>query len=178
MSEQKLINSLIAGDEAAFKEFVLKYQNLVFRTCYAVLKNKEDAEDCAQEVFIKTYENISKFAGACKISTWLYRISLNRALSVKRKLKRIIMESFDLLDNIKISNYGTDVNPPFGDHEAVLLNAIERLPKKQKKIFLLNHIEELPPKEIALILEMNLNSVEVNISRAKKKVKEFILDSI
>ena len=82
-----MIEEIKKGDAKAFEQFVLNYQGLVFNTCYSFLNHREDAEDVAQEVFIDAYRSIGSFRGDASVSTWLYRLSMNKSLDFIRSKK-------------------------------------------------------------------------------------------
>src|SRR5208337_3075352 len=88
MDDKELIHRLSNRDELAFREIVEKYEKLVFNTCYHILQQSMDAEDIAQEVFVEVFESIHQFRNESRLSTWLYRISINKSLNHLRKVKR------------------------------------------------------------------------------------------
>ncbi len=88
LNEQDLIERLKDGDEAAFRELVTSWQDMVYNTALGIVQNELDAEDVAQEVFVKAFESIHGFKGESKVSTWLYRITVTRSLDYLRSRKR------------------------------------------------------------------------------------------
>ena len=88
MNEQALIERLKQGDQTAFKEIVETWQDMVYNTAVGILQSVEEAEDVSQEVFVQVYESIHTFKGESKFSTWLYRITLSKAMDLIRKKKR------------------------------------------------------------------------------------------
>ena len=88
MTDQELIDQIQSGSQSAFRHLVDKYQVLVFNTCIGFVGNRQSAEDLSQDVFIETYRSISKFRGEAKLSTWLYRISVNKSLNHIRDHKK------------------------------------------------------------------------------------------
>ena len=88
-SEAELIRQLQQGEQEAFKNVVDLYQDMVYNTVLSIVQNDEDAEDIAQEVFVQVYQSVSSFKGEAKFSTWLYRITIAKALDhVKRKKRK------------------------------------------------------------------------------------------
>src|SRR5512145_2582027 len=87
MTDPELIKKLIDRDDLAFRVLVTNYQALVFNACYNLIRVREDAEDIAQDVFIEIYESIHLFRNESKLSTWLYRIAINKSLNHIRKNK-------------------------------------------------------------------------------------------
>ncbi len=182
MSDAEIIENLQLGNEQAFKELVEKYQKPVVNTCFGILHNKDDAEDVAQDVFIEVFRSVQNFRADSKISTWLYRISVNRSLNfIRDNKKRKWFHSFD--DIVKSKNSGLENlisakndNPDFGienlQRTNMLHEAINSLPKNQKIAFSLNKYEDLSYKEISEIMEVSVSSVESLIHRAKKNLQK------
>jgi RNA polymerase sigma factor (sigma-70 family) len=88
VTENQLINGIQSGDESAFRELVEAFQKQVFNTCNAIVHNTHDADDLSQEVFIEVFRSAGSFRGDSKLSTWIYRIAVNKALNHIRHLKR------------------------------------------------------------------------------------------
>jgi RNA polymerase sigma-70 factor (ECF subfamily) len=182
MSEAEIIQKLIQGDETAFKQLVDKYTQLVVNTCYGLLHNSEDAEDIAQEVFIEVYRSVHKFRADSKISTWLYRIAVNRSLNfIRDNKKNKWFQSFQ--DSVKEKNSNIpkliahdSENPDFNlekiQRANMLYEAINKLPENQKIAFTLNKYEDLSYKEISEVMEISVSSVESLIHRAKKNLQK------
>lgn len=183
--ESLLIKNLKKGNEYSFKEVVEQYKNKVVNTCYGLVYNKEDAEDIAQEVFIEVFQSIHKFKQDSSLSTWIYRISVNKSLDHLRKKNRkkrwgkligISTENTSNFESFIISNQ-TPVTQ-FEDKERIeiLRWAINSLPENQKISLTLFYNEELSYKEIAEIMRLSLSSIESLIHRAKKNLKELLSD--
>jgi RNA polymerase sigma-70 factor (ECF subfamily) len=182
MSEQEIIEQLKQGSEAAFKKLVEHNQLLVVNTCYGMVQNREDAEDIAQDVFIEVFRNIHQFRSDAKLSTWLYRIAVNRSLNhIRDNKKRKWFQSFE--DQVaaknsefrKIQSSLTD-QPEYeveNEQRAVILRtAIDSLPNNQKIAFSLSKYEELSYQEIADVMELSVSSVESLLFRAKKGLQK------
>ena len=88
MPDTEIIEQLKQGNEKAFRILVENYQKLVVNTCYGMVHNREDAEDIAQDVFVEVYRNVDSFRADAKLSTWLYRIAVNRSLNHIRDNKK------------------------------------------------------------------------------------------
>lgn len=157
-------------------------KTMVYNLALSFLQNTEDAEDITQEVFIEVYNSFYKFNGNSTISTWIYRITVNKALDFIRKKKRkkrfsiinrlFATEEFDIESN-QIAHF---------DHPGVLMeqkeNArlifklIDELKENQKTAFILFHLEDLSQKQIAEIMGISTKAVELLVRRAKLKLKE------
>jgi len=176
MVDANLIRRLQLQEEGAFKELVEEYQNLIFNTCFGFLHNIEEAEDVAQEVFIQVFKSISKFRGDSKLSTWIYRIAVNRSLNKIRSRKSKFLVALDSVFEAN-KNPGTSFpKTPYDSLEnkeraQVLHLAIDKLPVNQKKVFILSKYRGLPNKKIAEVLNVSLSSVEALMNRSKKNLR-------
>ncbi len=186
MEEQQFITLLQEGTNLAYGQLLDEYQQKVFATCISFVPNQEDAEDIAQEVFIEVFKSIHKFKGDSKLSTWIYRISVNKSLEfIRRKntKKRFgFMQS--LLGNdmpIDKSAYFTEFNHPGiqlenKEKSELLFAAINKLPEAQRMVYTLNKIEDLSYQEVSAITEKSISSIESLLFRAKKNLKEILHD--
>lgn len=185
VDEIALINELKNGHEAAFRSLVDTYRDLVVNTCYSMVHSREDAEDIAQEVFIEVHRSIGNFRAESKISTWLYRISINRSLNFirdnkRKKWFRTLEETFQGKNNEPHIS-GSNANHPEGQVEneqraRILHSAIDSLPENQKIAFTLNKYDDLSYQEIAAVMEVSLSSVESLIHRAKTNLQKKLYD--
>lgn len=181
--EPKLLKELRSGDRRAFRKLVEKTQDNVYNTCFSFVKNKQDAEDIAQQVYIEVHKNISKFREDAKLSTWMYRIAVNRSLNhIKSKKRHQQVHSLDEMmasEHIRelpaVDNSTDDNEFEYKRKIAILQMAIETLPENQKIAVNLNKFEHLPYQEVAEIMGMSLSAVSALLNRAKislqKKVK-------
>ncbi len=182
MTETEIIQKLQQGNEQAFKQLVEKYQKLVVNTCFSMVHNTEDAEDIAQDVFIEVYRSVGSFRADSKLSTWLYRIAVNRSLNFIRDNKRKKwLRSFEETVSGKKSQLqnvaeGGSENPGMelesSQRAHILHQAIGSLPENQKTAFTLNKYEELSYKEISEVMQLSVSSVESLIHRAKLNLQK------
>lgn len=179
--ENELVIEIQSGCSKAFRTLVEQYQNHVLNTCYRFVLNREDAEDIAQEVFVEVYRSISRFKGKSKLSTWIYRIAVNKSLDFIRKEKRKKRssqkkESLDSGEdrNILLSDHDGDPEQSFVLEEdlLVLRDAVNRLPEKQQVVFTLSKYDDINNKEIADIMGITLSSVESLMHRAKVNLRK------
>ncbi len=167
------------GDISAFEELVLKYQDRIYNLCRHMLGNIHDAEDAAQDTFIKAYHNLDNFRPEASFYTWLYRIAVNTCLDYK---KRPFFESF-----FKEADEGEDyIDEPASDRPSpeklyeskqiglALHNGIRNLPLKLRTAIVLKEIEGLSYEEIADILEVSIGTVKSRISRAREELKQHL----
>ena len=183
MTESEIINQLQQGNESAFRELVENYQKLVINTCNGMIHNRDDAEDVAQEVFIEVFRSIKNFRSDSKISTWLYRIAVNRSLNFIRDNRR--KKWFHSIEDNETNSgkskvYGLasarEENPDFGmesgQRAQILFESIGSLPKNQQVAFTLSKYEDLSYKEISEVMNLSVSSVESLIFRAKKNLQK------
>lgn len=182
LTEPVLISALKQKSELAFRELVKTYQDMVFNTCLGILRDVEEAEESAQDVFIEVYKSVAKFRGDAKLSTWIYRIATTKCLEKIRKRKA--KKRFAFLSSLsgsyqadfdKISNF---VHPGIqmeqSENAKALFNAIEQLAENQRVAFTLHKVEGLPYEEIAQIMKVSLSSVESLMFRAKQNLKKLL----
>ena len=165
-----------------FDQLVSEYKNKIFNTCLGFVKNQEDAEDLAQEVFIEVYKKLDTFRGASKIGTWLYRIAVNKSLEFIRKGKAEKRKA-----EMHCSGKGSELvsdrfyHPGLSlenkERGAILFEAIDSLSEHQKVAFTLQKVEGLTQSEVAQVMERSEGSVESLLHRAKEnlrmKLKEY-----
>ncbi len=188
MTEQQLISGIKEGDEQAFKELVDKYQELVVNVCNSFLHDRDDALDVSQEVFIKVFHSVDTFKGDSKISTWLYRIAVNKSLNFLRSKKRKnIFSSLDLLlegeqnnpaDSVADSEENAEEQISRNEDIERVIAVIDQLPKKQKTAINLNKFEGLSYKEISEIMNISVTETGVLINRAKSKIQKQMIHKI
>ena len=180
--ESVLIKRIKSGDHLAFEEIVDQYKQMVINTCIGLLHHNEDAEDVAQEVFIEIYQSIHQFREASKLSTWIYRIAINKSLNFIRKKKgsRWIrsIESFftgEKKQVLEIPDKQSDQPEELLEKKEradKLYHAIDSLSENQRIAFTLHKYDDLPYKEIAEVMNLSLSAVESLIHRAKKNLQK------
>ena len=180
--ETELIELLKRKDRAAFKTIVETWQDMVYNTALGILQNAEDAEDVTQEAFIQVFESVSSFKGESKFSTWMYRITVSKAMDHIRKKKR--KKRFAFIQSLYGKNDGPVIDPPDFFHPgvsmenkenaAVLFKAVEQLPSNQKTVFVLNKVEGLSYIEIGNILKITDSAVDALLQRAKANLKKIL----
>jgi RNA polymerase sigma-70 factor (ECF subfamily) len=182
--EQLLVEGLKNKQKAAFAQLVADFQHMVFNTALGIIQNREEAEDVAQEVFIQVYESIGQFKGESKLSTWLYRITITKALDCQRRKQR--KKRFAVVPSLFGINNEVLIDPPDFIHPGVtmenkersviLFRAIDRLPENQKVAFLLIKIEDKTYQEVADIMRTSVGAVESYMHRAKQNLRKMLED--
>ncbi len=165
-NELELINQILAGEQARYALIVQKYKSYVFTIALRILQNRFDAEEAAQDAFVKAYQNLGAFNRQAKFSTWLYRIAVNTAISHHRKNNR-------RLENIEsaIREYHQDEESSLEkmDKTKFMNRAMEKLTEADRAALTLFYLKELSLEEIAEVMNMQANTIKVRLHRARQR---------
>jgi RNA polymerase sigma factor (sigma-70 family) len=179
LEEKELISRLVQKDEVAFKWLVETYRNKVYNTVLNILQDDADADDSTQEVFIRVYEAISSFKHQSSLSTWIYRISVRKALDKLRKRKtrqqlRKILPWWMPEENKSVSGNFDHPGVTLENKQkaAVLFKAIDALPEKQKVAITLIKVQGMNYEEASAIMNQSIKAIESLISRAKQNLEK------
>lgn len=182
MEERELIQNIQSGEPEAFRRLYDAFQDHVYNTAMGFLHNSEDAQDITQDVFIELFRSFSSFRGDSRLSTWVYRITVNKSLNLLRKKRPSLMHRV----------FGTGPGPlpdptdPQPDPSQTIENkelrlqltrAIDALPEKQRTAFILDKFEDLSYKEIANVMELSLPAVESLLFRARRQLQRSLLST-
>jgi RNA polymerase sigma factor (sigma-70 family) len=174
LTDIELINQTLAGNQSAYADLVKRHQRFIFTLAQRFAKNREDAEEIAQDCFIKAYRSLASFQQQSKFSTWLYRIVYTTAMTHLRK-KRIQTDSIDDEGtSIQVANQGgMDMNLAERKSRSYYLNlAIGQLLPDDATIITLFYNGEQSLEEIAETLGMEANTVKVKLFRARQRLKD------
>ena len=175
-SDYKLAVSAAKGDVQSFEKLVEIYFTGIVGVCFNITGNIHDAEDCAQESFIKAFRNISRYDGSASFFTWIYRIAVNTCYDLKRKEKRNFSVSLDEPAETSDGAVYLQLADDKADPEEELINKfsderinqiIDSLPETYSRILRLRDIQGLSYKEIASIEEINEGTVKSRLARAR-----------
>src|SRR2546427_2386295 len=170
--EASLLDRLRRGDPRAFEDLVIAYQHRVFGVALRMLGNRAEAEEVAQEVFLRVHKAIGDFRGEAKLSTWLYaiasRLCLNRLASGER---RAVREGEETLTRLASGRPGPGDELERNELEAALHRAIAELPEERRIVVVLRDLEGLAYEEIAAALELELGTVRSRLHRARMDLK-------
>ncbi len=175
-----------AEKEIEFRSLFAMYKNRVFNTSLGLVQNWHDAEDVTQEVFVNLHQNLASFKGQAQLSTWIYRITINKSLDFlkARQAKKRSGFLVSLFGSKSDDEQPIDV-PDFvhpgvqlerKESAAALFRAINQLSEQQKVAFTLAKVEDLSYQEIADILQTTIPSVESLLFRAKQNLKKLLRD--
>ncbi len=179
--DTNITDRLKKREEAAFRELIEEYGQLVFRTCMGILHDRQDADDVTQEVFIEVFRSVDRFRADARISTWLYRIALNKSLNYLRDNRRhrdslVSREATAAGLSAAVSGEGPLETLQAKERKEILERTLSSLPEKQKKAFVLSKYEDLSYKQISEVMKLSVSSVESLIFRAKKNLQKKLLD--
>lgn len=154
-----------------------KYKSYVFTIAFKILNNKEDAEEAAQDTFIKGFQALSKFNGQSKYSTWLYRIAFNTSISYKRK-RKIEVSGLEHLEN-KISSSEEATNQlNKQDQRVIIEKVLNSLNPIDATIITLFYLKEHNLEEISKITGLTLSAIKVKLFRSRKKMAEELKNNL
>lgn len=179
----QLLSDIRSGSADAFKQLVSQYQDKVFSTAIGMVQDNGMAEDIAQEVFITVYKSMHTFNERSSLSTWIYRITVNKCLDhlrAKSRQKRGVFSRLFSTDDKESADIATFDHPGMQlerkENARYLFEAIQTLPDNQKTVFVLAHIEELPQKDIADIMNLSIKAIESLLQRAKANLRKKLSD--
>ncbi|AZU59990.1 RNA polymerase sigma factor SigW [Neobacillus mesonae] len=177
---KKRIKQVIKGDQDAFGEIVEIYKNSVYQLCFRMLGNRQEAEDIAQETFLRAYVNIKSFNQDLKFSTWLFRIATNLCIDRLRKKKPDYYLDAEVAGTEGLTMYSqipSDTPLPEKELESMELQEtvqkeILKLPEKYRSAIVLKYIEDLSLNEISEILDLPLGTVKTRIHRGREALRQ------
>ena len=168
-SEDIIIDNVLAGNQSAYAQLVNKYKGYAFTIANKILQNRPDAEEAAQDAFIKAYHHLAAFNRDAKFSTWLYRIVFNTAVSYKRKNKR----KFEDIESTVIAHAQEgDAALERMDKQKYVNLALSKLNDADRTAITLFYLQEFSLEEIAEITGMQANTTKVRIHRARAKLAD------
>jgi RNA polymerase sigma-70 factor, ECF subfamily len=181
--EQQLIQRTRDGEREAFYELIQPYERRVYAAAFAILRNEADADDCAQEAFLKAFKHIRQFRAEAKFSTWLIQIAVNEARMRRRKERAEIMEPLD-----KDTNEEENYTPrDFADWREIPSEVLERKEIREKlaealgslgqiyrEVFVLRDMEQLSIDETAKALGISTASVKTRLLRARLMLRDLL----
>ena len=177
ISNSELVKKSQLGDKAAFEQLVIRHQDLVFSLAYKLTGNREMANDVAQEAFIRAWKAIEKFRGDSTFSTWIYRITVNTAWTLRKKAKK--HNTLNIDDTYEPIVIDEKKDPELvainSDLSSVLINALDKIPIEQRIIVELKNIEGRSHKEIADYLDISVTAAKVRLHRAHQKLLHHLI---
>ncbi|NKI33459.1 RNA polymerase sigma factor [Croceivirga thetidis] len=179
-NNQPNIKAILAGDSREFSALVDAYKNIVFTVALRMLKNREEAEEVAQDTFIKVYKSLERFKGDSKLSTWIYRIAYNTCLDrLKKNNKDLTNVAIDEINGFEIKDVDNALELIADSEKSDVIKAcIAKLSPKDSALLTLFYFEERSLKELGEILSMNQNSVKVGLFRARGRLATILKQNL
>ncbi|MBS3770088.1 MAG: sigma-70 family RNA polymerase sigma factor [Bacteroidales bacterium] len=172
-SDEYYIERVLQGDHSSYATLVERHKDMIFTIAHRMLKNREEAEEIAQDTFMKAYRSLRKFRKESKFSTWLYRIVYNLSVSQLRKNKEQMSSLDDDEINIDIEDTHNKMDQIEASDRSYYVNqAIAGLKHDEKTIITLYYQEELSVNEISEIVQLTHSNVKVKLHRARLKLYE------
>src|SRR6476646_2356746 len=176
--EAALVRRIQAQDEMAFREIVERYQAKVFSIIYGILRNRNDAEDIAQQVFAKIYFSIKNFDFRSSLLTWIYKITVNECYDYlrKKRVRKLVYESdFSNEDSARMENAGptTEQAPAVDQRLAqrdLIFKLLGKISEEDRSLILLKEVEGHSVEELSQMTGMNENTIKVKLFRARQKL--------
>lgn len=171
MDDEQLIRRVLDGDTRCYAEIVQRYQNIVANLCYKLCGNKLDIEEVTQQVFCSLYTALPRFKFRSKLSTFIYRITVNVVSRELTRAKRTIPQSQLEYLPTPISNDTREQQFENEERNKILYHCIDQLKQEQRTALVLYSFDEFSYKEISDIMQVSLAKVETLIFRARKNLK-------
>ena len=169
------IEQIRGGQIQAYAFLVRKYQTRMRGYCLGVLRNAAEADDAAQEVFIKAYKGLSGFRGRASFSTWLYRVAVNHCRDLLRSAARNRTESLEMLREEEGESFEvrTAVLPEArpSDREQQIQETLDQLPEQYKAVLILREVQGLSYQELAEALGCSVDGVKARLRRARRELE-------
>jgi RNA polymerase sigma-70 factor (ECF subfamily) len=167
----EIVQAILAGDKNLFAEIVDQHKNLVYSILLRMTDDHDEANDLAQEVFIKVFSQLKQFKGKSKLSTWIYKITYFHGLSYLRKRKRWFAD----LNSVDVqSDSNSDEEIALDELKGHVSECIRNLKPLERAAITLFYLEEMHVKEVAEIMNITESYVKVTVHRAKKSLKEMV----
>jgi len=176
--EGALVRRAQSGDEGAFREIVEKYQSKVFSIIHGIVRQRNDVEDIAQQVFAKVYLSIRNFDFRSSLITWIYKITVNECFDYlrKRKVRKLVYESDLSEDEVRrVENTEPSVDrQPLADatlaRRDYVLKLLTRVSEEERMLLMMKEVEGYSVEELAQMTGMNENTIKVKLFRARQKL--------
>ena len=179
--DQRLIAASLRGDASAFGELVRRYQDRLYHTVYRLVDSPEDALDVVQEAFLSVYQSLDSFKGDSLFFTWLYRIAVNAAISLKRKQRVALRLASEHADGAAVAEPadGSEFSQPGlalekADDERRMQEVLNRLSLEHRAVLVMKEIDGLRYEDIAGVLQVPIGTVRSRLFRARMELRELL----
>lgn len=176
--EAALVRRVQARDEIAFREVVERFQSKVYSIIYGILRNRNDAEDIAQQVFAKIYFSIGSFDFRSSLLTWIYKITVNECYDYlrKKRVRKLVYESdFSAEESLRMENSEPATDPAPANDERIarhdlVVKLLEKISAEDRSLILLKEVEGHSVEELSQMTGLNENTIKVKLFRARQKL--------
>ncbi|CEH31488.1 RNA polymerase sigma-70 factor, ECF subfamily [Aneurinibacillus migulanus] len=180
ITEQRIIQRAKNGDRDAFAELVDLYKDKVYHVSYRMVGNRQEAEDVAQETFLRVYANLDNYDPQYKFSTWIYRIASNLSIDLLRKRKKNLSidaeisgaEGVDWHDRLADTSKGPEEEVLTDELQGEVQGAIMGLSPKYRAVMLLRYIEDLSLQEISEAVQLPISTIKTRIHRGREALRK------
>lgn len=178
--DEYYIQRTLNGNVNDYAFLVEKYKHMVFTLTIRIVKNREEAEEVSQDVFVKAYKNLKNFKGDSKFSTWIYKIAYYASLDVlKRNKRQISSENIDAIKERDLGNTDDSLKLLHDRERKQIINdALLKLKEDERVIITLYYFEELPIKEISKVVDLSEDNIKIKLFRSRKKLVELLKNVI
>jgi RNA polymerase sigma-70 factor, ECF subfamily len=188
LSESELIRRILSGERELYYDLIAPYERMVYISAMSLLHNETEAEDCAQDAFLKAFCHLPEFKGESKFGSWLVRIALNEA---KMKLRKMRADLYDSLDKTTEGEDDEYVPQTLGDWREIpsealerkevrelLQKAVDKLPERYRIVFMLREVQGLDVAITAQILGVSKAVVKTRLVRARLQMKDMLAPAV
>jgi RNA polymerase sigma-70 factor (ECF subfamily) len=172
VNDQHYIDLVLEGDTNAYAALVDRHKDFVFTLSLKMLQSREEAEEAAQDTFIKIYKSLSRFKGESKFSTWIYKITYNNCLDRLKKQKRnrpvVAINEYTEHEVTSLMNVLDAIEE--NERKQMMKSCLDLLPAEESFLLTLYYFNENSLKEIAVIMGINENNVKIKLYRSRKKL--------
>ena len=179
--DDRLIADCLKGQTAAFGELVHRYQDRLFNTVFRLVDSAEDAQDVVQEAFLHAYQSLDRFKGESQFFTWLYRIAVNSAISLKRKQRIVVSLHVDRegQGGVPEPHDVSELSQPHlalerADEERRIQAALNRLSPEHRAVLILKDLEDQKYETMAEILQVPIGTIRSRLHRARLELREVL----
>jgi RNA polymerase sigma-70 factor (ECF subfamily) len=178
--DHQLIAECLRGDTAAFGALVRRYQDRLYNTAYRLVDNAEDAHDVVQEAFLSAYQSLENFKGDAQFFTWLYRIAVNTAISLKRKQRAVVSidagrngeSAIEPPDPSELSRPGHALEQ--AEQERRVRHVLSRLSPEHRAVLIMKDMEGQKYETMAEVLDVPIGTIRSRLHRARLELRELL----
>jgi len=174
----QLIHLFKQDPEGAVRKILEEYQDRIFNLCVYMLGSREDAQDAAQDAFIKLYRSFKNFTPEASIYTWLYRIAVNTCIDYKRRPQRLLVDNGDPINRIAAPGPSPERIYESKEASRLVQVALEGLSSELNTVIILREIEGFSYEDIAEVLQISMGTVKSRISRARDALRQLLRDKL